>query len=127
MGNPRLVANSKGKKRLPGTRPLYQALKCHDIVFIDFIQRCLHWDPSKRLTPIQALQHEFITNMSTIPSPPKPVTSFLSSQANHNNYYSGGSGVGTYTNHPHYNGAGVNSNNNNYFPTTTMQRKSSMR
>ncbi|KAI7892696.1 kinase-like domain-containing protein [Mucor mucedo] len=68
-GYPRLVVNSKGKKRLPSTRPLYQALKCHDIVFVDFIHRCLQWDPAKRLTPKEALHHEFITDM-TRQSPP---------------------------------------------------------
>lgn len=82
------MANSKGKRRLPGTRPLYQAVKCHDIVFVDFIDRCLQWDPAKRLTPKDALQHEFITNVSSRHSltPPKPVGSFLSSAALSNTY-----------------------------------------
>ncbi|KAI8975380.1 kinase-like domain-containing protein [Mycotypha africana] len=62
LGRPRIVANSKGKKRLPGTKSLYQALKCcQDIAFIDFIERCLSWDPSKRMTPQEALRHEWMT------------------------------------------------------------------
>lgn len=81
------MANSKGKRRLPGTRSLFQALKCHDIVFIDFIERCLQWDPSKRLTPKEAIQHDFITNLNRNSiSPPKPVGSFLSSAALSNTY-----------------------------------------
>ncbi|KAI9366435.1 kinase-like domain-containing protein [Pilaira anomala] len=86
-GHPRIVANSKGKRRIPGTRSLFQALKCHDIVFIDFIERCLQWDPSKRLTPKEAIQHDFITNLNRDSiSPPKPVGSFLSSAALSNTY-----------------------------------------
>lgn len=84
-GHPRIVANSKGKKRLPRTKSLYQALKCHDIVFIDFIERCLQWDPAKRLTPKEALQHEFITHHTM--TPPKPISSFLSTAALNNNLY----------------------------------------
>ncbi|KAG1099483.1 hypothetical protein G6F42_017815 [Rhizopus arrhizus] len=78
IGNPRIVANSKGKKRYPGTRSLFQALKCHDIVFIDFVERCLQWDPSRRMTPQEGLKHEWITNISA--NNAKPV-SFLSSSA----------------------------------------------
>ncbi|KAI9272139.1 kinase-like domain-containing protein [Helicostylum pulchrum] len=86
-GHPRIVANSKGKRRLPGTRSLFQALKCHDIVFIDFIERCLQWDPAKRLTPKEAIQHDFVTNINrNSVTPPKPVTSFLSSVALANTY-----------------------------------------
>lgn len=97
-GHPRIVANSKGKKRLPRTRSLFQALKCHDIVFIDFIERCLQWDPAKRLTPKEALHHEFITNTSI--TPPKPVQSFLSSSSssmallNQLDNSGGGGGIG---------------------------------
>ncbi|KAI8334098.1 kinase-like domain-containing protein [Choanephora cucurbitarum] len=60
LGQPRIVPNSKGKKRIPGSRPLRQALKCNDEVFISFVEQCLSWDPSKRLTPQEALKHDWI-------------------------------------------------------------------
>jgi serine/threonine protein kinase len=28
--------------------------------FIDFIERCLDWDPSTRITPFEALMHEWV-------------------------------------------------------------------
>nr|CAG8528110.1 12695_t:CDS:10 [Entrophospora candida] len=46
-GNPRPVINSKGKRRKPSSKSLGQALKCSDEVFLDFISRCLQWDPEK--------------------------------------------------------------------------------
>lgn len=59
-GNPRCITNSKGKKRRPNTKDLGYAVKTGDPQFLDFIKRCLEWDPSQRLTPDQALQHAFI-------------------------------------------------------------------
>lgn len=57
---PKLVANSKGRKRRPGSRPLSSSLKTNDRAFLDFIERCLEWDPSRRITPAEALNHEWI-------------------------------------------------------------------
>ncbi|XP_066976524.1 uncharacterized protein [Macrobrachium rosenbergii] len=59
-GNPRCVTNSKGKKRRPGSRDLASVLKCSDSHFVHFIARCLEWDPSTRMTPEEALQHEWL-------------------------------------------------------------------
>lgn len=51
----------RGKPRgLPGTRDLTAALKCNDPLFLDFINRCLEWDPSQRLTPSAALRHSWL-------------------------------------------------------------------
>ncbi|KAI9005691.1 kinase-like domain-containing protein, partial [Hyaloraphidium curvatum] len=73
-GAPRVFTNSKGKKRRPSTKTLPGVLRCTDTVFIDFIERCLDWDPAKRMTPAQALQHEFITGASaSVPAPVPPV------------------------------------------------------
>lgn len=79
MGYPRIIANSKDKKRLPATKTLAQALKCHDEVFIDFVERCLHWDPAKRMTPQGAMHHEWITQSRN--NTLQPIPSFLSSAA----------------------------------------------
>ena len=49
-GTPRPVVNSKGKRRRPGTKTLAQALKNpSDDLFVDFISKCLVWDPERRL------------------------------------------------------------------------------
>ncbi|KAF7732101.1 hypothetical protein EC973_006356 [Apophysomyces ossiformis] len=64
LGNPRIMPNSQGKKRRPGTRKLSDALKSTDENFIDFVNQCLNWDPEKRLTPDEAFQHPWITGSS---------------------------------------------------------------
>lgn len=65
MGAPKLVVNSKGKKRKPGAKTLTQALKCSDPLFLDFVARCLTWDPEKRMKPREGLQHEWISEVRT--------------------------------------------------------------
>ncbi|XP_037308142.2 dual specificity tyrosine-phosphorylation-regulated kinase 4 isoform X2 [Pungitius pungitius] len=59
-GNPRNITNSKGKKRRPNSKDLSATLKTNDALFLDFIKRCLTWDPTKRMTPDEGLQHEWI-------------------------------------------------------------------
>ncbi|XP_035765815.1 dual specificity tyrosine-phosphorylation-regulated kinase 4 [Neolamprologus brichardi] len=73
-GNPRNITNSKGKKRRPSSKELSAVLKTNDAVFLDFIKRCLSWDPSKRMTPDEGLQHEWILqgNFNKVRSRTKP-------------------------------------------------------
>ncbi|KAI8878194.1 kinase-like protein [Backusella circina FSU 941] len=59
-GHPRTVSNSRGKKRRAGSKTLNLALRCNDAQFVDFISKCLQWDPKKRLNPEDAFQHEWI-------------------------------------------------------------------
>lgn len=59
-GEPRIVCNSRGKKRRPGSKCLNQVLRCDDPLFLDFIQQCLEWDSTKRLTPDLAFEHDWI-------------------------------------------------------------------
>ncbi|KAF9452805.1 hypothetical protein P691DRAFT_659930 [Macrolepiota fuliginosa MF-IS2] len=59
-GTPRPVVNSKGRRRRPGSRTLAQALKCNDEEFVDFIAKCLVWDPERRMKPQTAMRHPFI-------------------------------------------------------------------
>jgi dual specificity tyrosine-phosphorylation-regulated kinase 2/3/4 len=33
---------------------------CQSASFQDFIKRCLEWDPEKRMTPFDALMHDWI-------------------------------------------------------------------
>lgn len=54
---------SRGKMRgPPGSRDWSTALKgCDDECFIDFIKKCLEWDPQVRMTPYAALRHSWLT------------------------------------------------------------------
>lgn len=58
--DPILVANTRGKIRLPNTKPLHQILRCNSPNFLDFIERCLDWNPMTRITPLEALMHDWI-------------------------------------------------------------------
>ena len=64
QGQPRPFMNSRGKIRRPGTKSIPQALRCHDILFIDFIEKCLRWDPRQRMRPHEALRHEWIAQVA---------------------------------------------------------------
>ncbi len=44
----------------PGTRTLSSALECDDNDFVDFLARCLTWDPEQRILPGDALKHRWI-------------------------------------------------------------------
>ena len=60
----------RGKPRgPPGSRELQTALKgCDDPLFLDFIRRCLEWDPNTRMTPNSALRHAWLRRR--LPRPP---------------------------------------------------------
>lgn len=73
MGKPRLTVSSKGRRRRPSSKTLQQVLKCDDEVFLDFLARCLRWDPDRRLKPEDAIRHEFITGQKMhVPVPRMP-------------------------------------------------------
>lgn len=59
-GAPRPFVNAKGRRRRPGSKTLAGVLKCDDELFVDFIARCLTWDPDKRLKPQPAMRHPWI-------------------------------------------------------------------
>ncbi|TLD27849.1 Transcriptional activator protein [Venturia nashicola] len=67
MGKPRVTVSTKGRRRRPSSKTLQQALKCDDEAFLDFISRCLRWDPERRLKPDEAMQHEFVTGLKRQP------------------------------------------------------------
>ena len=53
----------------PGSKEWIAALKgCDDTLFLDFMKRCLEWDPSTRITPGQALRHGWLRRR--LPKPP---------------------------------------------------------
>ncbi|RAH81803.1 protein kinase [Aspergillus japonicus CBS 114.51] len=69
LGKPRLTVSSKGRRRRPSSKELRQVLKCDDEAFLDFISRCLRWDPARRMSPQDALRHEFITGIKLASRP----------------------------------------------------------
>ncbi|XP_053551409.1 dual specificity tyrosine-phosphorylation-regulated kinase 2-like [Bombina bombina] len=45
----------------PGSKDWVQALKgCEDALFLDFLKKCLTWDPTLRMTPNEAFKHPWI-------------------------------------------------------------------
>ena len=54
--------SKRGKYRgPPASKAWQQSLKgCDDVLFIDFIKKCLAWDPELRLSPREALKHEWM-------------------------------------------------------------------
>lgn len=45
----------------PESKELSRALRgCEDPLFVDFLQRCLEWDPATRMSPAQALRHGWL-------------------------------------------------------------------
>ena len=69
LGKPRLTVSSKGKRRRPSSKTLEQTLKCSDEAFLDFLTRCLKWDPDRRMKPDEAIRHEFITGQKSSMAP----------------------------------------------------------
>ena len=66
--NPRIVPNSRGKRRRPGSRDLASVMHTSDKLFISFLQGCLAWDKNSRLTPEQALQHPWLAESVSAPA-----------------------------------------------------------
>ncbi|ROV96764.1 hypothetical protein VMCG_07936 [Cytospora schulzeri] len=84
MGKPRLTVSSKGRRRRPSSKTLQQVLKCDDEAFLDFLARCLRWDPDRRMKPEEAIRHEFITGQKTSVPVPRVVNRELSPIKRHN-------------------------------------------
>ena len=57
---PKLVPNSKGKIRVPGSRPLDEIIEVHDPLFLDFVKRTLVWDPRDRATADDLMKHHWL-------------------------------------------------------------------
>jgi len=57
---PVMCKNSRGKYRKPLGKPIDLVIGDEDPDFTDFVQKCLEWNPQKRLTPDQALKHVWV-------------------------------------------------------------------
>lgn len=66
LGKPRLTVSSKGRRRKPSSKTLQQVLKCDDEAFLDFLAKCLRWDPDRRMKPDEAVRHEFLTGHKSL-------------------------------------------------------------
>ncbi|XP_058298741.1 dual specificity tyrosine-phosphorylation-regulated kinase 4 isoform X9 [Hylobates moloch] len=73
-GFPKNITNNKGKKRYPDSKDLMMVLKTYDTSFLDFLRRCLIWEPSLRMTPDQALKHAWIHQSRNLKPQPRPQT-----------------------------------------------------
>ncbi|KAM5252874.1 dual specificity tyrosine-phosphorylation-regulated kinase 4 [Hipposideros larvatus] len=71
-GFPKNITSSRGKKRYPDSKDLKMVLKTYDSSFLDFIRRCLVWEPSLRMTPDQALKHAWIHEARNLKPQPRP-------------------------------------------------------
>ncbi|XP_075913393.1 dual specificity tyrosine-phosphorylation-regulated kinase 2-like [Petromyzon marinus] len=53
------------KQVAPGSLPLHRALQGQHPQLVDFVRRCLQWDPNLRMTPEQALAHSWLQTTTT--------------------------------------------------------------
>lgn len=63
--SPKVIPNSRGKIRYPGTKNLDQILKGADKSFIRLVKHCFAWDPDQRISASEALEHEWIQEAYT--------------------------------------------------------------
>ncbi|XP_054574765.1 dual specificity tyrosine-phosphorylation-regulated kinase 4 isoform X3 [Eptesicus fuscus] len=73
-GFPKNITNNRGRKRYPDSKDLTMVLKTYDSSFLDFLRRCLVWEPSLRMTPDQALKHAWIHESRNLKARPRPQT-----------------------------------------------------
>ncbi|XP_077025858.1 dual specificity tyrosine-phosphorylation-regulated kinase 4 isoform X2 [Tamandua tetradactyla] len=73
-GFPKNITNNRGKKRYPDSKDLTMVLKTYDTSFLDFLRRCLVWEPSLRMTPDQALKHAWIHEPRNLKPRSRPQT-----------------------------------------------------
>lgn len=59
-GAMRIEPNGRGKIRQPSSKTLSQAVRSNDPSFEAFLDRCLQWNPSLRMVPADALEHEWV-------------------------------------------------------------------
>nr|XP_021526775.1 dual specificity tyrosine-phosphorylation-regulated kinase 4-like isoform X1 [Aotus nancymaae] len=73
-GFPKSITNNRGRKRYPDSKDLTMVLKTYDTSFLDFLRRCLVWEPSLRMTLDQALKHAWIHQSRNLKPQPKSQT-----------------------------------------------------
>lgn len=81
--------SKSGKNRgPPSSKDFVTALKgCDDPLFIDFLKKCLEWEPAQRMKPAQALRHPWLRRrLPRAPADPNAVTNHqhISEKNKHN-------------------------------------------
>jgi dual specificity tyrosine-phosphorylation-regulated kinase 2/3/4 len=69
-GKIRIVPNSRGKIRYPGSRSFEDFVGVEQPLFVEFIQEILQWTPELRPTAAEALKHPWIQNFIRKPALP---------------------------------------------------------
>jgi dual specificity tyrosine-phosphorylation-regulated kinase 2/3/4 len=59
-GSPKIIPNKKGIKRMPSTKKLSDTLNGAPSNLLDFVTKCLDWDPNTRMKPFEGLEHPWI-------------------------------------------------------------------
>lgn len=77
-GRPLKTTDRKGRSHPVGSRALRDACRTTNPDFLDFVARCLTWDPAERMTPMEALEHPWIA----AEEPPKAFSSPKFSRVN---------------------------------------------
>ena len=54
------VKDSKGEVMVPGSKSLSMLMKSTNEEFVDFVRKCLVWDPEKRMAPEEAKKHPWL-------------------------------------------------------------------
>ncbi|XP_054169030.1 dual specificity tyrosine-phosphorylation-regulated kinase 2-like [Oppia nitens] len=115
----------RGKHRgPPASKDWSLALKgCDDEYFIDFIKKCLEWDPTIRMTPYVALRHSWLTRRR-LPRPPQNSDNSAVSESSpirlHNNYHTNNNNNNNIiNNNNNISNTNNNHNNNNNNNNTT--------
>jgi dual specificity tyrosine-phosphorylation-regulated kinase 2/3/4 len=57
---PIMLKNSRGKYRKPLGKPVELMIGDEDPDFVDFVKKCLLWNPEERLSPDDALRHVWV-------------------------------------------------------------------
>lgn len=55
-----MLNNSRGKLRKPGGKPLNLLIGEDEEDYLDFVKKCLDWNPETRMTPDEALRHVWV-------------------------------------------------------------------
>ena len=55
-----MLKNSRGKLRKPAGKPLVLLMGDEEDDYLDFVTKCLDWNPETRMTPDEALRHVWI-------------------------------------------------------------------
>lgn len=103
---PLMSKDKKDRVHPVGSKSLSDVCKNQDPLFLDFIDRCLRWNPAERMTPQQALTHPWLqqTAVPTMMMSPSSAASTTScprapQKKHHLNTTPVGSGVGVKRSH----------------------------